>query len=157
MNSQNSPGGQGAFNSLAGYIFGKNKNNEKMAMTTPVLSKTDSKGTKKMSFVMPSRFWKDPQNLAAAPLPFDESDVKLEMFVDGKEPLASIWFGGYSDATKVEEMYAKLKSHLEENDDWKLKDSTMEPLVLQYNDPFQPPWKRRNEVCAPVIRRTQRT
>lgn len=153
MNLQNSTG-PGAFNSLAGYIFGKNKNDEKMAMTTPVLSRTDSSGTKKMSFVMPSRFWKDPQNLATAPLPVDESDIKLEMFVDGKDPMASIWYGGYSDAIRVQEMYSKLKSRLNVNNEWQLKDLAAEPLVLQYNDPFQPPWKRRNEVCVPVIRRT---
>ena len=40
--------GGGAFNTLAGYIFGKNDRQQKMSMTTPVF--TDSQG--KMQFVV---------------------------------------------------------------------------------------------------------
>ena len=40
--------GGGAFNALAGYIFGKNDRQQKMSMTTPVF--TDSQG--KMQFVV---------------------------------------------------------------------------------------------------------
>ena len=43
-------GGGGAFNALAGYIFGGNSRKEKMAMTTPVFS--DSNG--RMQFVVRS-------------------------------------------------------------------------------------------------------
>ena len=47
-------GGSGAFGSLAAYIFGKNKDDNKMAMTTPVIMAGDGE---KMSFVMPSKYW----------------------------------------------------------------------------------------------------
>ncbi len=43
-------GGGGAFNALAGYIFGGNERKEKMAMTMPVFS--DSQG--RMQFVVRS-------------------------------------------------------------------------------------------------------
>ena len=57
------------FQTLAGYIFGKNKEEKKMAMTTPVFM-TEGK----MAFVMPSNFWKGDLN--AAPTPIDSSVVK---------------------------------------------------------------------------------
>lgn len=46
--------GKGAFNALAGYIFGKNKQQQKMAMTTPVYTNSGGKmqfvvGTKQVS------------------------------------------------------------------------------------------------------------
>jgi hypothetical protein len=69
--------GPGSFNALAGYIFGKNAPAEKMAMTTPVLSTVATTTTvnkdKKMSFVMPSRFWNSQDALAGAPKPIDTS------------------------------------------------------------------------------------
>ena len=43
--------GTSAFQSLAGYIFGKNAGAERMAMTTPVITGADER----MSFVMPSQ------------------------------------------------------------------------------------------------------
>lgn len=51
--SNSKPTGEGgqAFNTLAGYLFGKNKSSEKMNMTTPVF--TDSEG--KMQFVLKAR------------------------------------------------------------------------------------------------------
>ena len=51
--SGNSPAGDGgsSFNTLAGYLFGKNKDSEKMAMTTPVFSDSDGK----MQFVVKAR------------------------------------------------------------------------------------------------------
>lgn len=47
------PAGEGgsAFNTLAGYLFGKNKTEEKMSMTMPVF--TDNGG--KMQFVLKAR------------------------------------------------------------------------------------------------------
>ena len=46
--------GAGAFQALAGYIFGKNKREEKMAMTTPVFTRAGQ-----MEFVLPKEYWKD--------------------------------------------------------------------------------------------------
>ena len=56
--STSSPAGEGgsAFNTLAGYLFGGNKDQQKMQMTMPVF--TDSAG--KMQFVLSSKkvgFW----------------------------------------------------------------------------------------------------
>mmetsp|Transcript_31402 Transcript_31402/g.54434 ORF Transcript_31402/g.54434 Transcript_31402/m.54434 type:complete len:429 (-) Transcript_31402:409-1695(-) len=65
------PAAASAFNQLAGYIFGKNQEGEKMAMTTPVISSVlndDEEAAREMSFVMPSKFWA-PEALGAAPTP----------------------------------------------------------------------------------------
>lgn len=54
-NSISSGGGGGmtAFRSLAGYIFGGNERQERMAMTTPVFTDT---ARSRMQFVLPLRF-----------------------------------------------------------------------------------------------------
>lgn len=142
--------GSGAFNSLAGYIFGKNQNAEKMAMTTPVISKTVA-GCKKMMFVMPSKVW---ANVSMSPLPMDGSDVVVEDATEFKdEYLAVLWFGGVCSAKEIQFRSNLLKELLETSAKWKLKDDS-EVMSLQYNDPFQPPWRRRNEVCFPVVLRS---
>jgi len=43
---------------------------------------------------------------------------------------------------------------IERDPEWKLKDNNTdrESFVLQYNDPFQPAWKRRNEILLKVER-----
>merc|ERR1712187_853089 len=86
----------GGFNTLAGYIFGRNQQEEKMAMTTPVIM---SNQNNKMSFVMPSRFWKE-DTLAKAPTPMKGAGVVLEkapaMVTGKKNTFAVLWFGGYA-------------------------------------------------------------
>ena len=133
----------GAFNFLAGYIFGKNKNSEKMKMTTPVISSQN-----KMSFIMPSNYWADTSK---APEPIDNV-VKLEdnTNVLGDEYFAVTWFGGYATKEEVDKKSKELIKVIEADSEWKLKDS-VEPIVLQYNDPFQPAWKRRNEILLRVV------
>ena len=143
----------GAFNFLAGYIFGKNKNSngisEKMAMTTPVLN-VQSSGKQKMSFVLPSKYWDDTSN---APAPIDDV-VKLEQKYMGDETFAAIWYGGYSTSALVDMKTKELIEAIERDPEWKLKDNNTdrESFVLQYNDPFQPAWKRRNEILLKVER-----
>lgn len=128
--STNKP--SGAFNELAGYIFGKNQAKEKMAMTTPVISVTDKAATgsnsKKMSFVLPSRFWADDEALKMAPAPLDGSAVLLEcssLFkVDGTEEssptvtLAVMWFGGYATTSVVKRKSEELLAAIEKSTDW---------------------------------------
>jgi len=53
-------GGVKAFGALAGYLFGKNKQQTAMKMTTPVFSSvtstTETQSNKRMSFVLPSTY-----------------------------------------------------------------------------------------------------
>ena len=143
---QDSPMG---FNSLAGYIFGKNVESKAMAMTTPVIS-SGNQNEKKMSFIMPSSFW---NALDTAPTPLKGSGVKLEVggggLLDATNTVAVLWFGGYATAEKVRLRKLELLDYINQDVKWKVKDGE-EVRLFQYNDPFQPPWRRRNEVAIPV-------
>jgi len=142
------------FNTLAGYIFGKNVENTSMAMTTPVIS-TGEMGSpgRKMSFIMPSKFW---DKLVDAPTPMRGSGIQLEVsgggLLDATNTIAVLWFGGYATADKVRSLSQELISQIDQDVKWKVKDGE-DIRLFQYNDPFQPPWKRRNEVAIPVILR----
>ena len=134
-----------------------------MKMTTPVISKSSEQ---KMSFVMPSTYWND---ISSAPAPVNDI-VKLENKYLGDESFAVAWFGGYANKDTVDRKTKELISVIEKDEKWQVK-GTPEPLLLQYNgtsllsssssssillsfysliDPFQPPWKRRNEILIKV-------
>ena len=130
MDEQVAQTGGGAFNFLAGYIFGKNKNSEKMAMTTPVISQSSER---KMSFVMPSAYWKDISN---APAPVNDI-VKLESKPLGEDEYYAVtWFGGYANKVNVDKKTNELISIIENDQKWKIKDAKPEPIVLQYNGTY---------------------
>jgi hypothetical protein len=152
MKSSPEKAGFGAFNALAGYIFGSNKEQVKMAMTTPVINHGT---TQKMSFVMPSNYWKT--DAATPPTPMEGSGVTLENrgggMIGSSSQVAVVWFGGFASKQLVAQKKALLTSSLQQDAEWTAVDESAEPLLLQYNDPFVPPWKRRNEVALAVTAR----
>ncbi len=128
--------GNSGFRKLAGYIFGGNSNNTKIAMTAPVhMDINDSAST--MSFVMPPEYHKE--NL---PQPND-SGVKIETTTD--EYVAAIEFGGFASSERI----AKYKGLLEEA----LKKNNLTYFgrfrFLGYNPPFQL-FGRRNEIIVSI-------
>jgi len=137
-------GGNRQFFALANYIFGKaNVAQEKMAMTTPV--QMDSR-TGTMSFIMPSNYWGEDQ-LKSAPAPTAEAGVRL--VARGEETLAVSIFGGYARGQAVDEKKEALLKALDGASNLRVPDKDATRL-MQYNDPFTVPWKRRNEVSVPV-------
>jgi hypothetical protein len=152
----------GGFQALAGYLFGRNQQEEKMAMTTPVLSSGGE-----MAFVLPSRYWSEEgEGGAAPPTPMDDSGVRVVRkgggVLDESESLACLWFGGFAGPKDVATRKAELCELVAADDEWELAASgseggeaagAEEPVLLQYNDPFTPSWKRRNEVAVPVRRK----
>ncbi|CAE8632918.1 unnamed protein product [Polarella glacialis] len=140
-------GGNVSFFALAGYIFGKkNERQEKMAMTTPVQMDRKSGA---MSFIMPSKYWGEDA-LQNAPPPTADAGVRLES--RKAETLAVSIFGGYAMAPAVARKTEELVSAVEEGSSgWEVVDSSSTRL-MQYNDPFTVPWKRRNEVSIAVRR-----
>ncbi|GMH98270.1 hypothetical protein TrVE_jg6131 [Triparma verrucosa] len=137
--------GFSGFQTLAGYIFGKNQENTTMAMTTPVLMTSD-----KMSFIMPSDYWGDEAKLKKdAPTPLATSDVEKEA-VGGGQLVAALWFGGVSTKKVSERKKEELRKCLEKSEGFKAVDAKDEPVVASYNDPFTAPWKRRNEILINV-------
>jgi hypothetical protein len=139
------PAGASAFNSLAGYLFGKNTKQQAMKMTMPVLS-TGTRDQKRMSFVMPSDYW-SKGGTTDAPQPLQGSGVTLETNDGGVQ--AVLMFGGYASKKETEEKKKLLLESLARSGHWEpVEDATT--AIAQYNDPFTPPWKRLNEVSIPV-------
>ena len=126
--------GAGAFQALAGYIFGKNKREEKMAMTTPVFTRAGQ-----MEFVLPAEYWKD---LGKAPAPV--SNVEITYGEGGL--VAAAYYGGYATKDEVAKRSAELVAAIEASD----YAVAGETYSAAYNDPFTPPWRRRNEVLVAV-------
>lgn len=124
------------FRTLANYIFGGNKKNQSIAMTSPVemqMSDTMSR----MSFVM-------PKNYALGDLPSPENESVLLHNVPG-EYVAVISFSGYASDQKIERYTELLKTTLKEK-----KISFNPPFrYLGYNPPFQVVG-RRNEIIVNI-------
>jgi len=132
MNGSFDESRNGGFRVLAGYIFGNNKDNSKIAMTSPVRMSGEKK-LNEMSFALPS-----DMEFEKLPVPNDNK-VKLHQ----SQPMytASIRFGGYANEAEISKYKVKLIEILKQ-------------LNLQHNNQFEylgynPPYEivnRRNEV-----------
>jgi hypothetical protein len=124
------------FRTIAGYIFGGNDSNQKIAMTAPVVMTMGDTAT--MYFVMPKQYKKDQ-----LPKP---SSSKVKIVEEGEKVLAVITFGGFSSAEKVETYRQKLATILTQQN---IK--TVGPyLYMGYNAPWDI-INRRNEVAIEVV------
>ena len=152
-----------AFGPLFRYISGDNDKSEKIEMTAPVVTPTPqpsgtgstkgekiemtapvvSMNTEKsqfMAFIMPERF-----DIKSIPKP-SSSRVKIEL-VDARK-LATIRFSGYV----TQENYKKNLELLSKTLKNRGISTIGEPLLMQYNDPWTPPFSRRNEIAIQVNR-----
>lgn len=125
------------FGLLFRYISGANDEGRKIEMTAPVVTGV-AEGRPFIAFVIPEGF-----DLEGTPRPQDER-VKIEV-VEGRR-MAAVRFSGYA----TEESQKRHLSALNET----LKAHGMmargEPVLMQYNDPWTPPFIRRNEVAVEV-------
>ena len=155
VNADANDAGSQAFPILAGYIFGKNKGERKMAMTAPVIqlpapviqtpapvklemtapvTQTAVPGGYVVQFVLPKTV-----TLATAPEPLDARVRLREM------PAASwavITYSGLWSQSNFEENLNALRAAL------KTADIAVqgEPVLSRYNGPLTPWFLRRNEV-----------
>lgn len=127
-----------AFSPLADYIFAKKRSGEKIAMTAPVTQAPESDSWI-VSFIMPAG-----RTLDDLPKPSD--DVSLAEL----EPrtMASFRFSGRWTDARFAEASAKLTAWVEEQG----LTPAGEIEFAYYNDPFTPPFLRRNEVLIEVAR-----
>jgi len=126
--------GSSGFRRLAGYIFGGNSSNQKIAMTAPVhMDINDSSSS--MSFVMPTEYNKD--NL---PKPND-SGVKIE--TSTAEYVAAIEFGGFASGDRIKKYKELLEDILIKNN----LPNYGNFRFLGYNPPYQL-FGRRNEIIV---------
>ncbi|MCX6177899.1 MAG: heme-binding protein [Chlorobiales bacterium] len=137
-----------AFSRLAGYIFGKNRAKQKIAMTAPVLQESvsekiamtapviqEKKGSAwVMAFVMPEGY-----TLETVPIPLDPA-VKLRQ-VQGKK-IGVIRYSGLHSENNLRNYAEKLTMWLEKKG-YRIVSG---PRAASYDPPWTIPFLRRNEV-----------
>lgn len=147
------------FRILAGYIFGKNNTDskiamtapvqtspeikdtsEKIAMTAPVLMKPDSEGVWKMAFSMPSKY-----TMESLPKPLDPKVTLVE--VPAKKFAVIRFSGSYDDLKQRREKADDLINWLSSQSNYQ---KVSEPVFAGYDPPFTLPFLRRNEVLIEV-------
>lgn len=140
------------FERLAGYIFGKNKANEKMDMTTPVLQEQQSEkmdmtapvfqqqtnANWTMTFVLPSQY-----TIKTVPVPIDET-VTVKMLP--KIKVATLQFNGRMNENNIQKNTQMLEN-------W-VKQKSFNAISSPYSAAYDPPWTlpmlRRNEIHIPI-------
>ena len=121
------------FSILAGYIFGNNERNEKIAMTSPVSMSLEDSTT--MMFMVPKKFNKD-----LLPKP---NQSGIEFKEEPAKTVAAIGFGGWANDAKIEKYKQRLKAALDAEG---IKYSSRF-YFFGYNAPFEV-FNRKNEIIV---------
>lgn len=124
------------FSILAGYIFGDNDRNEKIAMTSPVAMSLEDSMT--MLFMVPKKF-----NKETLPKPNQSQIVFKE---EPAKTVAAISFKGWADDEKIKTYKQKLITALE-------KEGVLISnrfYFLGYNAPYEF-FNRKNEVIVELL------
>lgn len=121
------------FSILAGYIFGGNQSNEKIAMTSPVAMSLED--TMTMMFMVPKKINKE--NL---PQP---NQSQIEFREEPAKTVAAITFGGWANDEKIGEYKQKLIVALEAEG----ISHTNRFYFFGYNAPFEV-INRKNEIIV---------
>ena len=122
-----------AFPVLASYIFGSNKEGEQVAMTAPVI--TDQN----MSFILPKGI-----SVNNAPTPNGQA---IDFNTVPARKLATLAFSWWTPQSRVEKKTNELLDMLRESG----IETKGRPFLMRYNDPWTPPFLRRNEVAIEVV------
>ncbi len=144
--------GNSAFRILAGYIFGDNTEQAKMAMTAPVESTkrgvrmnmtapveaTAAEGIYTYAFVMERKY-----TLETLPVPIDE---RIRIREKPARFVAALRYSGSWSEKKYQKIRAELDAALAADGVSKVSDFTL----ARYNSPFAPPFMRRNEILVDV-------
>lgn len=121
------------FRILAGYIFGGNERNEKIAMTSPVSMSLEDSMT--VMFMVPKKFNKN--NLPAP----NQDEIEFKEMPARR--VASITFGGWSSDEKIAEYRSKLTKALEKEG----IEHNGKFFFLGYNPPYEV-FGRKNEIMV---------
>ncbi len=127
-----------AFSVLSSYIFGKNKEKEKIAMTSPVLTEMENDNKMKMVFFIPKKYRNKQM-----PTPYSD-DIKFS--TQNARDVAVIRFHGFMTDKKRERYLDKLLEILER----KGIQTKGSAFYMNYSDPFVPPPLRINEIGIEV-------
>ena len=125
------------FRELAGYIFGGNETETKIAMTSPVMQAPLGDAWV-IRFMMPSEF-------AASDLPEANSDA-VRFTTSPPQRFAVAQFSGRATTSELNRELAELEDKV----DLAGLKSDGPAQFLFYDSPFTMPWNRRNEVAIPL-------
>ena len=131
-------GSSGGFRRIAGYIFGGNETNQRIAMTAPV-QMWDTDSGSMMSFTMPSKY-----SIKDLPSPIDKGVeiVKVDEYV-----VAVLPFSGLSGTSKARRLMAKLETLIQASG----LTAKGAPVLAVYDNPGTTlPFMRRNEIHLPL-------
>ena len=137
MQSSNQEKMSNGFRTIAGYIFGGNERNQKIAMTAPVVMKMGD--TASMYFMMPKKY-------SSNQLPKPNS-TKVEIVEEQARVLAVIRYSGFSSDKKIEKYKNNLAAIVSKNN---LK-VTGPYMYMGYNAPWDV-INRRNEIAIEVVK-----
>jgi hypothetical protein len=134
-----------SFGVLGGYIFGDNKQEQKIAMTTPVETSSiegyhyeNHSSKRTMRFFMPRQY---KQEQLPAP-----TSTQMK-FIDLPERIIAVYkFSGFYSDSNFKENSEKLQTIV---DKYKLNRSEDESIAV-YNSPWTPWFLRRNEIWQPI-------
>ena len=130
------------FRRLAGFIFGKNDEEKKIAMTTPVLFDAPERNkSSKMSFMVPSQY-----QLSDLPKPEDEGIVFEQQ---PAKVMAALRFSG----NITEELWMSKKEELMQKLSATEYEAVSDVLFYGYDPPVVPAPLKRNEVVVEVRRK----
>jgi hypothetical protein len=125
------------FSNVFNYISGRNKNKEKISMTTPVVSYEENQQLV-TGFYVPSKYQKD-----TVPQPSDPN-----VFIDDYETAlyGVIRFKGSWKEAHLKEKETELRAYLKKHQ----FNIESQRLLFRYNPPFVPSVFRRNEIAFKV-------
>jgi SOUL heme-binding protein len=153
LNTPAEEAGRQAFPILAGYIFGKNKGEQKFAMTAPVtqtaapvrmdmtapVTQASVAGGTRVQFVLPKGV-----TLATAPEPIDP---RVQLRLVSAATWAVIRYSGTWSQSNYLAHLDELKASLRT-----VGVATQgEPVLARYNSPFTPWFMRRNEIWLMLL------
>ncbi len=130
-----SQGSDGSFGRLFGYISGRNENNLKVAMTTPVFMEPEGRDSVgQMGFVV-------PENVSSQPIP-NPTDKAVQIKNRNGGRFAVIRFSGRMDEESIAENEGKLRK-------WIVARGLSDSDGFEFAG-YDPPWTpnpfRRNEI-----------
>lgn len=135
-----------AFRRLFRYISGANAGSEEIAMTAPVATERESIAMTApvrtasdgddvtMAFYLPATYTPE-----SAPMP---TDPNVRLVVEPERTVAVRRFSWYATDSRVDRQRERLLEPLSRRG----IETRGKPVVLQYNDPWTPPFMRTNEV-----------
>jgi hypothetical protein len=121
------------FRMLAGYIFGGNESNEKIAMTSPVSMSLEDSMT--MMFMVPGKY--KEKDLPAP------NNKEIKIVEQPSKIMATITFGGWANDKKIDHYKRELEKALDE----KRISFSNRFYYFGYNPPYEV-FNRKNEVAV---------